>query len=270
MPDAADIGQVSDRWAGAVILRARELFAPREIPTEHADYLNPLVLAAYLRNAAGLLLSKKQAAQVMRADPSTTGPKYVRIAVDQLGLFAVEASLADKRVQYLIPTPKLREIVEPALKKAADEMRALTRVLSVEHANFSFLLGPMVPMLFGETAEDVKLETMNEAVRLLRNRPEPYHRRAQLLESMQRFDDAIADLSRAIELNPDHAISYAARARIYQTLGEGAKASADLTTLTTLKQSADTKRSNLVARSQGQKRLGKARLQRRSATGPSS
>jgi len=140
----------------------------------------------------------------------------------------------------------------------------------VDYADIGFLLGPVVPMLFGESVEDVKLETMNEAVRLLRNRPEPYYRRAQFLESRQRFDDAVADLSRAIELNPDHGFAYVARARIYQTLGEGAKASADLAILTTLKQSADTKRPSLVARSRGQKRLGNARLQRRSATRPSS
>jgi tetratricopeptide (TPR) repeat protein len=52
--------------------------------------------------------------------------------------------------------------------------------------------------------------------------------RGDLLYALERYDDALADYSQAIELDPQWAPAYKGRSAVYTALGDTRKAHADL------------------------------------------
>src|SRR5665213_2989865 len=75
----------------------------------------PLLFHLYLAHKAGKKLSKRDACKVMDVDFSRTGPKYIAYLVE-LDLVAIERKPSvDRRVDFVVPTKKLLELVEAEL-----------------------------------------------------------------------------------------------------------------------------------------------------------
>ncbi len=74
------------------------------------------------------------------------------------------------------------------------------------------------------------LQIMNDAVAAYPNEPLAYVGRGLMLDSLNRPDDAVADYTKAIELDPEDIGAYFNRAGVYRRLGDFDKALEDYTT----------------------------------------
>jgi tetratricopeptide (TPR) repeat protein len=74
---------------------------------------------------------------------------------------------------------------------------------------------------------DKALATANDCIYVNSESPAGYYERGLIYLDEKRFKKALTELDHAVSLRPDFREAYAARARVYQALGETEKASAD-------------------------------------------
>ena len=92
------------------------------------------------------------------------------------------------------------------------------------HAYHAYADG-MVALENGENTESIRL--FSEAVRLKPVAVGPYIGRGRASTALGKFDDALADFTRAIELNPKSVLALRERARVYRLTGAVALAECD-------------------------------------------
>lgn len=68
---------------------------------------------------------------------------------------------------------------------------------------------------------------MNQAVMENRQNAKAYRDRARILMEQQQYDDALDDLNKAIELDPDDPVPFALRAEVFHAKGRDELARAD-------------------------------------------
>ena len=117
------------------------------------------------------------------------------------------------------------EILVAALS-GADESGALTDEIS--GLLYDYLVDELIPSETGDTPEDVR-ERLSDPVRIREKVADFYVMRGLRYHENDHFDLAIADHTRAIELNPEHLPAYVERAFAYRERGDLDHAIADFT-----------------------------------------
>lgn len=98
---------------------------PEEISVEGRRLLPPLLVGFYSAKQKGLRLTKKDACGLMNVDPSTTGPKYIDLAI-KMGWLAVDRREGDDgRKTYLGATDRLDAIVGGQIEVLTDDASQL-------------------------------------------------------------------------------------------------------------------------------------------------
>ena len=137
------------------------------------------------------------------------------------------AQVRERLKDQLYPhhTPTAFEMFRAALS-GADESGALTDEISgLLH---DYFIAVVIPSATGDTPEDVR-ERLSDPVRIGEKVAGFYVKRGQIYSEDGNFELAIADLSRAIELDPDSPDRYYDRANLYRLAGEYDLAVADMT-----------------------------------------
>ena len=164
----------------------------------------------------------------------------IATAGDQYGQnlnFAISADAVKVAIAKGLPSnkePTKEQLAQEALRRAREKLKnkdyqgALTffnlflfvhsddAMVYTEHALVSFELG----------YPDQAITDCNEAIRLKPDCALAYFSRGCLYYKLKRDTESLRDLTEAIQLEPD-AVSYKARARVYDALGDHARAETD-------------------------------------------
>lgn len=123
--------------------------------------------------------------------------------------------------------------------KYAPALADLNQALRLDPKNFSaYLARGRIQVHQGNL--DQALSDFDQAVRLSPLDAAPFYERGKVRLAQQVYGPAIADFSKAVAFHPRYAEAYYYRAQAYQTLGESAKAQADLEKFRFLKPDAKT------------------------------
>lgn len=85
-------------------------------PREAQRFLPSLLLGVYVSHLQGHRPTMREGAAFMHADPTTSGPKYIRQAAEA-GLIRIENHPHDKRKYILTPTELLIRLINTELSK---------------------------------------------------------------------------------------------------------------------------------------------------------
>ena len=75
---------------------------------------------------------------------------------------------------------------------------------------------------------DLALSDYSKAIEINPNYAEAYNNRGFLYSYQQKYELALADVNKAIDINPNHAEAYANRGLLYAILGQPEKVKIDL------------------------------------------
>ncbi|MFC0435687.1 tetratricopeptide repeat protein [Kutzneria buriramensis] len=118
--------------------------------------------------------------------------------------------------------------------RCEDSVRDLSAAVAIHAANAFELKHSWVFGYRGETYQKMKrfdeaIADFNKAVELNPKYQWAFAMRGETYRIMKRFDDAIADFNKAVELNPKYGWAYGSRGQAYQATGRNDEAIADFT-----------------------------------------
>src|SRR5262245_53993761 len=113
----------------------------------------------------------------------------------------------------------------PAVSRTLIPFLALAAALSLAACQSGM---PNIPVSVDpETGSEANLQSLTEVISRDPNNAESYNVRGSALGRAGRYDEAMADFNRAIELNPNFSRAYFNRALIYRRNGDTQRALAD-------------------------------------------
>ncbi len=166
-----------------------------------------LLLVIYLKYQAGHLLSRSDAAKIMRIDHKATAQRYIERIVS-LGIVLSEQAHTDKRMQLLVPTEKGLRLLEDEARRLASELK-----------------------LLGAEIKDGKKETgfLDAILPETEIQTPPSRRQGHFFEFEldERLQSELKSLNATLQLVPRHRQALMRRARVNAELGHEGAALAD-------------------------------------------
>lgn len=182
-------------------------------------YMARLLFGVYAAYEDGLLVSKKEAMEYMGALHGNTSKRYMAMAQEH-GLIEILASTTDKRVDRVVPTQRLGDVVQA-------ELRLWEEWLRVADSRLNTMDGPADGEATKELVEDHSVFTSNialirrltETIQIIPTHRRAYEQRIGCYLWDRNWAGIIEDCTALIKMFPEDARYYAWRADAYRQVG---------------------------------------------------